>query len=252
MPTPATHPQVQYRRQTQREQSAASPLVALFHTEESELRQVHTPLQSYRYIYLKTPPALAISVLGSCTCMYVRELVHTTTCALCVFTRPCPASCSYYTEAMQRRCMPPAHLHPRHPTSRITQLHLASRGISPIRAARLALRALPWPTRPPAALWHLVQGLGICLLLSLPDHCTCRTSPSQHRIARFTTNAEDSCEPNAISPPETLSVSARCWVYHPQHIERSRLARQRKVPSYINVRATPKRPADLQQRKKVQ
>ena len=127
--------------------------------------------------------------------------------------------------------MPPAHLHPRHPTSRITQLHLASRGISPIRAARRALRALQAmahatarsPVAPCARRGHLRAAILLLLYLIVviivQDYIG--ASPSQHRIARFTTNAEDSCEPNAISPPETLSVSARCWVYHPQHIERS-------------------------------
>ena len=182
VPTPATHPQVQYHRQTQREQSAASPLVKRV----SCTRYLHTPLQRATGTY--TPKRLQPwrSLFLAAAYMYVRELVHTTTYALCVFTRPCQL------QLLLRRCRgdAPAHLHPRHPTSRITQLHLASRGISPIRAAR---RALPWPTRPPAALWHLVQGLGICLLLSLPDDCTCRrygASPSQYRIARFTTNAD--------------------------------------------------------------
>ena len=70
----------------------------------------------------------------------------------------------------------------------------------------------------------------------------------QHRIARFTTNADDSCKlcPTRICHAETLSVSA-CWVLQSCNTSNDRGLPTRKIPpttSYAYAQA--KRPAALQ------
>lgn len=78
-------------------------------------------------------------------------------------------------------------------------------------------------------------------------------SPSQHRISRFTTNAEDSCEPNADCHSKRWAHLHIVGFLQPQHIERSRLARQKNSPSYINrTRNTKKDPPTCRPQKKVQ
>jgi hypothetical protein len=153
-------------------------------------RYIHIYIQLAKmYSYTHIQPWRSLCMVAG-TCAFVR----TTTYALCIFTHTAlpAAATGGDAEAM--------HFHPRHLASRIIQLHLASRGISPFRPARLAMtyataRSLPC----------------LCKAWESPCYdCTCTkygASPSQHRISRFTTNAGDSCEPNANLPLETLSVS---------------------------------------------
>lgn len=85
----------------------------------------------YCLLKLEAPPALAISVRGTA--------VRAIACTVHLHTaQPCPASCTGDAAAMQE-----SRPLLRHAASRTTQLHLASRGISRIRAARLDARDRP-------------------------------------------------------------------------------------------------------------